>query len=158
MVLLSEVETQFIQHCLQSEWLELPDLPSPCNLSHLLAFLSELHQERVDRILATCLLYCSRYADTGVSVSSKFEDMRMMKINLENIPGSDPPVGSTVSGLACSHLAILYHWSCPRSSASTSGLATTGGQRNSRKISASLALERKMLSIVDVFAVIPLPK
>ena len=151
------MEAQFIQLCLQSEWSELPCLPSPCNLSHLLAFLSALHQERLDRILATCLLYCSRYEDTLVSVSPQYEDMRMMKINLQNIPGSDPPVGSTVSGVACSHLAILYHWSCPRSPPSTSSLLPPQRNSASRKISASLALERKMLSIVDVFAVIPLP-
>ena len=94
----SESESQFILHCLWSEWGEVPSLPSPYNLSHLLAFLSPLHQERRDRLLASCLLYCSRYQDTSVSLCQGYNNMRIIKINLNNIRGTDPPVGLTVSG------------------------------------------------------------
>ena len=114
-------------------------------------------QERLDRILASCLLYCSRYPDTLVSLSHRYQDLRLMRVNLDNIRGSDPPVGRTVSGRACSQLAILYHWTCPVTSSASSPAAASQRGGASRKLSASLALERKMLSIVDVFAIIPLP-
>ena len=97
-LLSSDSEAQFVQHCLRSEWGEVPPLPSSYNLSHLLAFLYPLHQERINRLLATCLLFCSRYQDTSVSSCEMYKNMRIMKINLNNIRGSDPPVGVTGSG------------------------------------------------------------
>ena len=157
----SDAEASFIKSCLKSTWKTVPDLPVQFNLSHLLKLLSPLHRDRIERILASCLLYSSRYEDTKVMMSEEHPGLRMMMINLRNIPGSDPPIGKTSSGEDCCQLAILYHWTCPRtdspSSIPLSG--STPGQNvrasRGRKISASLALEKKMLSIVDVFAVFP---
>ena len=90
---------------------------------------------------------------------------RMMIINLDNIPGTTPPIGETDSGDQCRHLAILYHWPWPRSDQSTSVTTPVSPVSASvktsafrRKISASLSLERKMLSIVDVYAIFPVFK
>ena len=50
--------------------------------------------------------------------------------------------------------------SCPRTSSGVSVQlpdVTRGPVNRGRKMSASLALEKKMLSIVDVFGVFPLP-
>ena len=141
-------------------WNKVVDMPDQFNMTHLLTYLSDLHRERLERILATCLLYCSRYQDTRVIMIKQQPQCRMMIINLDNIPGSDPPVGHTPAGEACSSLAILYHWSCPRSVVTTNvsqHQTSPGPASRGRKISASLALEKKMLSIVDVFAVLPSP-
>ena len=160
----SDPESSFIKSCVRSSWKSVPDLPVQFNLSNLLKLLSPLHRDRIERILASCLLYSSRYEDTKIMISQEHQGMRMMVINLRNIPGSDPPIGKTSSGEECCHLAILYHWTCPRtdsnSSIPLSGSAPGQNVRASRgrKISASLALEKKMLSIVDVFAVFPVPK
>lgn len=156
----SETESMFITASLKLLWNTVPELPKPFNLSNLLSFLSALHKERLERIMASCLLYSSRYNDTQVIMLQDNPTCRMMMVNLCNIPGSDPPVGKTVDGEPCSCLVILYHWTCPRS---TSNQMTQNFEcqphmaYRGRKISASLALERQMLSIVDVFAVLPAP-
>ena len=150
----SESESSFIKACFLSKWGMVPDIPEPFNLSQVLSFMYPLHRERLERILASCLLYSSRYGDTSVLMSPSHPELRLMSINLHHIPGSDPPVGETSGGEVCSRLAILYHWACPRSEGPPTLPAP--GHRG-RKMSASLALEKKMLSIVDVFAVFPLP-
>ena len=113
----SEPESVYIRSCMKVLWNTVVDMPDQFNMTHLLTYLSDLHRERLERILATCLLYCSRYQDTRVIMIKQQPQCRMMIINLDNIPGSDPPIGQTPDGEPCSSLAILYHWSCPRSRA-----------------------------------------
>jgi hypothetical protein len=133
------------------------EIESSFNLGHLLEFLSPLHQERLPRILATSLLYCGRYEDTQVAVSSSDSTCRMLLVSLSNFPGSDPPAGHTPCGKPCPRLAILYHWANTKVGTPATHQQETRTRNNARKISASLALEKKMLSIVDVFAIIPCP-
>ena len=101
---------------------------------------------------------------------------RLLTVSLDHLPGSDPPVGLTPTGRPCRSLGILFHWARPAPlppPAATNHQANLptyrpltrptmsshlqGGKGRARKISASLALEKKMLSIVDVFAVFPCP-
>eukprot|EP00092_Neocalanus_flemingeri_P010917 GFUD01011760.1.p1 GENE.GFUD01011760.1~~GFUD01011760.1.p1 ORF type:complete len:225 (+),score=42.79 GFUD01011760.1:174-848(+) len=153
----SPAEEASIRLATDNLWENKLDVESPLNLGHLLEFLTPLHQERLPRILATSLLYCGRYEDTQVAVSSKDPSCRMLLVSLSNFPGSDPPAGHTPSGQPCPRLAILYHWASPQVGAKGPNQEQTRTRNNSRKISASLALERKMLSIVDVFAIFPCP-
>ena len=138
-------------------WGKKLEIDSAYNLWHLLEFLTPLHQERLPRILATSLLYCGRYEDTQVAVSSSDPSCRMLLVSLSNFPGSDPPAGHTPCGQPCPRLAILYHWANPKVGTPAHHQQKTSTRNNARKISASLALEKKMLSIVDVFAILPCP-
>ena len=83
----------------------------------------------------------------------------MLLVSLSNFPGSDPPVGHTPGGKPCPRLAILYHWTANKNTVQQQQQQQqqTRTKNNARKISASLALEKKMLSIVDVFAIFPCP-
>ena len=60
---------------------------SSFNLSHLLEFLTPLHQERLPRILATSLLYCGRFDDTQVAVAAQDPSFRVLLVSLNNFPG-----------------------------------------------------------------------
>ena len=82
----SDPEASFIKSCVKSTWKTVPDLPVQFNLSHLLKLLSPLHRDRIERILASCLLYSSRYEDTKVMMSEEHQGLRMMMINLRDIP------------------------------------------------------------------------
>ena len=140
-------------------WGQQLDIETSFNLGHLLEFLTPLHQERLPRILATSLLYCGRYEDTQVAVSSSDPSCRMVLVSLSNLPGSDLPVGHTPCGDPCNSLAILYHWAANNKvqEQQQQEQQQSRNKNNARKISASLALEKKMLSIVDVFAIFPCP-
>ena len=153
----SQAEEASILLATENLWGKKLDIESPLNLGHLLEFLTPLHQERLPRILATSLLYCGRYEDTKVAVSSNDPSCRMLLVSLSNFPGSDPPAGHTPCGQPCPRLAILYHWASPQVGTAGPHQQQTRTRNNARKISASLALERKMLSIVDVFAIFPCP-
>ena len=57
----NEAETAFIRASLGHAWGTVPpDLPGQFNLSQLLTYLTPLHRDRLERLLASCLLYCSR--------------------------------------------------------------------------------------------------
>ena len=60
----NEAEVAFIRASLEDTWGSVPpDLPDKFTLSQLLTFLTPLHRERMERLLASCLLYCSRCHD-----------------------------------------------------------------------------------------------
>lgn len=60
----NEAEVAFIRASLSHTWGSVPpDLPGQFTLSQLLTFLTPLHRERLERLLASCLLYCSRCPD-----------------------------------------------------------------------------------------------
>ena len=57
----NEAEAAFIRASLGQAWGGLPpDLPGQFSLSQLLTYLTPLHRDRLERLLASCLLYCSR--------------------------------------------------------------------------------------------------
>ena len=133
-------------------WGEAP--PSLPSLAPLLALLSPLHRERLPRTLASCLLYCGQQSDTVVAALPPGRlDTRLLLLHMSSFPGTAPPIGRTPGGRPCSRLAVLYHWAQPETDRQQQVVVRT----NARKISASLALEKKMLSIVDVFAIFPCP-
>jgi len=140
-------------------WNEMCLQPSP-SLASLLSLLTPLHSERLPRILASSLLYCSRYPETEVSTLPQYgedsPDTRVILLSMANFPGTDPPIGRTPLGRECHRLAVLYHWAQPPPSPD-SPVEVTVPVRNARKMSTSLALEKKMLSILDVFAMFPCP-
>ena len=99
-------------------------------------------------------------------------------LSMSHLLGSDLPIGETYCGQPCYRLAILFHWSASHTNKWTEEeeenrwLLTTvtrlkgkGFDDNShnvrprrrRTISSSLELEIKMLSITDMFAILPCP-
>ena len=80
-------------------------------------------------------------------------------MSLANIPGSDLPLGQTPGGRSCTRLAILFHWASPedRQDKVRGPVEVTKYRNRVRTISDSLAMEIKMLSITDVFAILPCP-
>ena len=56
----NEAETAFIRASLAHSWGGVPALPAQFSLSQLLTYLTPLHRDRLERLLASCLLYCSR--------------------------------------------------------------------------------------------------
>merc|ERR1711936_162775 len=146
---------------------------SPFNLGHLLELMSPLHRERLPRILAKALLFCSRYKDTKLYSSHSFPNSHILLVSLSNCPGSNLPLGQTDAGFSCSRLAILFHWGRTGNSPldtekeapdkvdtskDTKGpLENVKARNRVRTYSGSLELEIKMLSITDVFAIIPCP-
>ena len=57
----NEAEVAFIKASLEHAWgCVPPDLPGQFSLSQLLTSLTPLHRERLERLLASCLLFCSR--------------------------------------------------------------------------------------------------
>ena len=89
----------------------------------------------------------------------------ILLISLSNFPGSDLPIGQTPSGRSCSRLAILFHWASPeirdteteRKQNVKGPLEAARSRGRVRTYSDSLAMEIKMLSITDVFAILPCP-
>merc|ERR1712055_278908 len=159
----SSAEDAFIRLSTTPLWGEQLPSMSPINLGHLLEFMTPLHRERLPRILANALLYCSRYKDTKLYYSESFPNSQILLVSLSNFPMSDLPLGQTSTGLSCSRLAILYHLHSPdiqplHSSAletekkesprgSRRGslqLETMKIKRRVRNFSQSLALESKM--------------
>jgi len=144
-------------------WGEKLPTESPFNLGHLLGLMTPLHQERLPRILAKALLFCSRYADTKLYSSETLPTSHILLISLSNLPGCDLPLGWTPSGRSCSRLAILYNWAehqaikTEKKEKAKGPLEATKARGRVRTISTSLALEIKMLSITDVFAILPCP-
>jgi len=87
---------------------------------------------------------------------------------MANFSGADPPIGRTPRGLLCSRLAVLYHWAGNGSEETPAKAAEKTVEKSenqlslprvptARKLSASLALEKKMLDVMDVFAIFPCP-
>lgn len=79
---------------------------------------------------------------------------------MTNYPQVELPVGD-VDGSVCNRIAILYFRTAdelpmPKAEEETSE-APKSSATAARKISASLAHEKKMLSIVNVFAILPVP-
>eukprot|EP00092_Neocalanus_flemingeri_P020889 GFUD01022631.1.p1 GENE.GFUD01022631.1~~GFUD01022631.1.p1 ORF type:complete len:239 (-),score=69.45 GFUD01022631.1:58-774(-) len=161
----SLAEETFIRLSASHLWGEELPTESPFNLGHLLGLMTPLHQERLPRILAKALLFCSRYEDTKLYSSESLPNSHILLISLSNFPGSDLPLGYTPSGRSCSRLAILYQWASPESNAmktqkkekAKGPLEATKARGRVRTISTSLSLEIKMLSITDVFAILPCP-
>jgi hypothetical protein len=118
-------------------------------------------------ILATALLYCGRYEDTVILQSAAHDTHRLIIIDLSHYAGIELPIGHLPAPdddvAACARIGILYFKrpdgeDLPPVHAPANELKVPQATKSvARKISASLALERKMLSIVDVFAVLPLP-
>ena len=123
--------------------------------------------------IAMGLLYCGRYEDTTILQSTANKQLRAIVINMDNYPMVKKPVGQypTKSGppVPCRRLALLYFKSdkdedlinmealaaSPQSSATASVPPPAVMAR--RNISESLAMEKKMLSFVNVFAILPIP-
>jgi len=144
-----------------------------------LGLLFPQHRERLPHILASSLLYCSRHQDTRlVYLPSDFPDTRLLILNMSNYMGADPPIGRTPGGSECSRLAVLYHWAGQRDSGSDSGCDTPTEEKvpkkvepeekpagnklmvrvpTARRLSNSLALEKRMMDVMDVFAIFPCP-
>merc|ERR1711872_136378 len=122
------------------------DLSADVDTELLLSLLTPLHRERLPWLLATSLLYCGRYEDTVILSCPQQPSTKILLISMSNLPGSDPPIGCTPLGQACSRLAVFYRWDNPQPAIPAPQLRAPA-----RKISESLALEKKMLSIVDVF-------
>ena len=123
--------------------------------------------------IAMGLLYCGRYEDTTILQSTANKQLRAIVINMDNYPMVKKPVGQypTKAGppVPCRRLALLYFKSdkdedlinmealaaSPSSSAAASAPPPAAMAR--RNISESLAMEKKMLSFVNVFAILPIP-
>eukprot|EP00090_Calanus_glacialis_P007019 TRINITY_DN15480_c0_g1_i2.p1 TRINITY_DN15480_c0_g1~~TRINITY_DN15480_c0_g1_i2.p1 ORF type:complete len:234 (-),score=80.75 TRINITY_DN15480_c0_g1_i2:136-837(-) len=161
----SPSEDEFIRLSTSQLWGEDLLTPSPFNLGHLLGLMTPLHQDRLPRILAKALLFCGRYNDTKLFSSQSHPNSHILLISLSNFPGSDLPLGRTPCGRSCSRLAILYHWASPeirdlehqRKEKAKGPLEAAKARGRVRTISTSLAMEIKMLSITDVFAILPCP-
>merc|ERR1711915_211966 len=154
----SSSEEKFIQHSTGLLWNEDVSFQSPIRLDSLLGQMTPLHQTRLPRLLARALLFCARYQDTQLLASNTFSGYHIMLVSLSNLPGSDLPLGQPPLGKPCSRLAVLFHWAdteMGQESASTEERVQTSGRI--RTFSSSLAMERKILSISDVFAIIPCP-
>jgi len=75
---------------------------------------------------------------------------------MSHLLGSDLPIGETYCGQPCYRLAILFHWSASHTNKWTEEEEENRPRRR-RTISSSLELEIKMLSITDMFAILPCP-
>ena len=100
--------------------------------------------------------------------SNSFPNSHILLVSLSNCPGSNLPLGQTGAGFSCSRLAILFHWGrtgpphldtdkVDTSKQPKGTLETVKARSRVRTYSGSLELEIKMLSITDVFAIIPCP-
>ena len=86
----------------------------------------------------------------------------MIVASITNLPQVECPVGQTLGGQDCKRIAFLYLKtgdSLPVIQKGEGNKQSNRKERTSaaRKISASLAHEKKMLSLVDVFAILPAP-
>ena len=145
---------------------------------HNVAYLRSSWRRKMQRFLsetiAMGLLYCGRYEDTTILQSTANKQLRAIVINMDNYPMVEKPVGQypTKSGppVSCRRLALLYFKSDkdedlinmealaaspPSSAAAVSAPSPAVMAR--RNISESLAMEKKMLSFVNVFAILPIP-
>ena len=122
-------------------------------------------------ILASGLLYCGRYDDTEVRQNPNDDSMRLILIHMANYPQAEDPVGEVPDPVdpakvtrACTRVGFLYSMRAPTPtptpSSSTSSSASSevvkARTTPAGKISASLAHEKKMLSLVNVFAMLPM--
>ena len=122
--------------------------------------------------IAMGLLYCGRYEDTTILQSTANKQLRAIVINMDNYPMVKKPVGQypTKSGppVPCRRLALLYFKSdkdedlinmeaLAASPTSATASAPPPAVMARRNISESLAMEKKMLSFVNVFAILPIP-
>ena len=127
--------------------------------------------------IAMGLLYCGRYEDTTILQSTANKQLRAIVINMDNYPMVKKPVGQypTKSGppVPCRRLALLYFKSdkdedlinmealaaSPASATAPNAAASVPppAVMARRNISESLAMEKKMLSFVNVFAILPIP-
>ena len=96
---------------------------------------------RFELILIRALLYCGRYPDTKVHCSVRHPSYHLLLLTMAHLIGSDLPIGQTLSGQPCYRLAILFHW----------------GKEEEEPRWTSHKLEIKMLSITDMFAILPCP-
>ena len=122
------------------------------------------------------LLYCGRHKDTTIIQSTTNKHLRAIVISMDNYPMVEKPVGHypKKSGppVPCRRLALLYFKSAkdedlinlealaaspPSSVMVVSPPAAPPAMMAGRKISESLAMEKQMLSFVNVFAILPLP-
>jgi len=159
-----------LHFCLSSLWDEpLEDLASYTPQAARVGLLFPQQRERLPHLLASSLLYSGRHTDTRmVFLPPAHPEIRLLLINMANFSGADPPIGRTPRGLPCSRLAVLYHWAGTGSEETPAKSAEkpvekSGNQLGlprvptARKLSASLALEKKMLDVMDVFAIFPCP-
>ena len=129
------------------------------------------------------LLYCGRHKDTTIIQSTTNKHLRAIIINMDNYPMVEkpighipqkvsPPGGGKPSLMECRRLVLLYFKSAndedllnmealAASPPSVSLPRQPGGPSPAmmagRNISESLALEKKMLSFINLFAILPLP-
>ena len=79
-----------------------------------------------------------------------------MVVSLANLPGSDLPLAFTPAGKPCSRLAVIFHWkNSERRRANINTSEQSSGRM--RTFSASLAMEMKIMEILDIFAIVPTP-
>ena len=126
--------------------------------------------------IAMGLLYCGRYEDTTILQSTANKQLRAIVINMDNYPMVEKPIGHypKKSGppVPCRRLALLYFKSAkdedlinmealaaspPTSAMKMSPPTAPPAMMAGRNISESLAMEKQMLSFVNVFAILPLP-
>jgi len=140
-------------------------LASPLSQGALLQLLTPHNRDRVHRLVARALLYSSVSPDTRVYASLARPEYHAIIISMERVAGlagADLPLGHTPQpgGVACSRLAILFHWAQPSQPAPATSKWRADNNRpgaRTRKISTSLELELKMLSITDMFAIVICP-
>ena len=105
-------------------------------------------------IMANCLLFCGRYEDTEILQNPENNQQRMLLINAEHFPNIRLPVGELSDGISCRRLAMIYY---KRQEMEKPPTAKSFAKNPTRKISASLALEKKMLAHIHLVAVAPAP-
>jgi len=155
---------------------EVPEMAATgFNQGHLVNYFTKTNRERLPKTIAMGLLYCGRYEDTTILQSTANKQLRAIVINMDNYPMVKKPVGQypAKSGppVPCRRLALLYFKSdkdedlinmealaaSPASAAPNAASVPPPAVMARRNISESLAMEKKMLSFVNVFAILPIP-
>ncbi|XP_040579259.1 uncharacterized protein [Lepeophtheirus salmonis] len=134
-----------------NEFLKTCDL----NQGHLLDFFTPQMKESLPRIVATGLLFSGRYDDTKVYQNIDDPNNNVIALNMMH-HNFESPIGKTMNGTLCNQIALLYF--SPPEDHNLAQLSPRKERRNqARRISESLALEKEMLSLINVFAIFPIP-
>ena len=104
-------------------------------------------------MVSSALLFCSKFADTEVIKHPDFPQFGVIIVNAKNLPQFEIPLD--VGGRR-KRIGFLFERDVGQNSLPDPEEDNVP-QTIARKISASLALERKMLSLFSIIAVIPLP-
>lgn len=119
--------------------------------------LTTYNRQNLARILANCLLFCGRYEDTEILQNPKDHSQRILLVNLRNLPHMSLPlaeIGPTKR--PCHRIAMIYR---KRDAGKHSAAAHSSSRPRSltRKISASMAIEKTLLNQIHMIAVVPVP-